>query len=132
LTVHQAAAGRSTLLAVVIGVALGAVVLVPSLLLLFHLFLHGRFDGATHDVTPVSNTTHSINYPSRLIGACVLGSLLFGAAATICAEGWAQVIGICCLCASAMPAFIFAAAIELPRPAEKCRTSLNKHYGRGG
>ncbi|MDF2751717.1 MAG: Cytochrome bd-type quinol oxidase subunit 2-like protein [Gaiellaceae bacterium] len=44
LTVEQAAAGRSTLLATVVAVAVGAVVVVPSLAVLFRLVLRGRFD----------------------------------------------------------------------------------------
>ena len=46
LTINQAAAGPSILISVIIAVAIGAVVLVPSLLLLFGLFLRGRLDGA--------------------------------------------------------------------------------------
>ncbi|MDT7628603.1 MAG: cytochrome bd ubiquinol oxidase subunit, partial [Pseudonocardiales bacterium] len=45
LTIREAAAERSTLLAVTVVVAIGALVLVPSLLLLFTLHLSGRFDG---------------------------------------------------------------------------------------
>jgi cytochrome d ubiquinol oxidase subunit II len=44
LTVEQAAAGRSTLIATVIGVLIGALVLFPSLAILFGLVLRGRFD----------------------------------------------------------------------------------------
>jgi cytochrome bd ubiquinol oxidase subunit II len=44
LGVEEAAAGRPTLLATVVGVALGAVILVPSLAMLFGLVLRGRFD----------------------------------------------------------------------------------------
>ena len=44
MTVTQAAAGRSTLVALVIVVACGSVVLVPALVLLFSLFLRGRLD----------------------------------------------------------------------------------------
>jgi cytochrome bd ubiquinol oxidase subunit II len=44
LTVEEAAAGRPTLLATVVGVAVGAVILVPSLAILFGLVLRGRFD----------------------------------------------------------------------------------------
>ena len=44
MTVTQAAAGRSTLVALVIAVACGSVVLVPALALLFTLFLRGRLD----------------------------------------------------------------------------------------
>jgi cytochrome bd ubiquinol oxidase subunit II len=44
LTVAEAAAGRPVLIATIVGVALGAVILIPSLALLFGLVLHGRFD----------------------------------------------------------------------------------------
>ena len=44
LTVEDAAAGRPTLVATVVGVAVGALVLIPSLAMLFGLVLRGRFD----------------------------------------------------------------------------------------
>jgi hypothetical protein len=44
MTVTQAAAGRSTLVALLIAVICGLVVLIPSLVLLFTLFLRGRLD----------------------------------------------------------------------------------------
>jgi cytochrome d ubiquinol oxidase subunit II len=44
LTVQQAAAGDATMIALLVSIALGAVVLVPSLALLFGLVLRGRFD----------------------------------------------------------------------------------------
>ncbi|MCP9487618.1 MAG: cytochrome d ubiquinol oxidase subunit II [Gaiellaceae bacterium MAG52_C11] len=44
LTVEEAAAGRPTLIVTVVGVALGGLVLVPSLTLLFGLVLRGGFD----------------------------------------------------------------------------------------
>jgi cytochrome d ubiquinol oxidase subunit II len=44
LTVEEAAAERPTLVATVVGVAAGAVVVVPSLAVLFRLVLRGRFD----------------------------------------------------------------------------------------
>jgi cytochrome bd ubiquinol oxidase subunit II len=44
LTVEEAAADRPTLIATIVGVAVGAVILVPSLALLFGLVLRGRFD----------------------------------------------------------------------------------------
>jgi cytochrome d ubiquinol oxidase subunit II len=52
MTVTQAAAGRSTLVALVIAVACGSVVLVPALVLLFSLFLRGQLD------TPESHAPH--------------------------------------------------------------------------
>ena len=44
MTVTQAAAGRSTLVALVIAVACGSAILLPALILLFSLFLRGRLD----------------------------------------------------------------------------------------
>ena len=44
LTVEQAAAGDATLVALLVSIAIGAVILVPSLALLFGLVLRGRFD----------------------------------------------------------------------------------------
>jgi cytochrome d ubiquinol oxidase subunit II len=44
LTVEEAAAGRPVLIATIVGVALGGLILIPSLALLFGLVLHGRFD----------------------------------------------------------------------------------------
>ena len=55
LTVGQAAAGRSTLIATIVGVAVGAVVLVPSLIVLYTLVLRGRLD--TDPKTPNSLKT---------------------------------------------------------------------------
>jgi cytochrome d ubiquinol oxidase subunit II len=49
LTVAEAAAGQSTLIALLITVAVGAIVLVPSLLLLFGLLLHGRLDATREE-----------------------------------------------------------------------------------
>ncbi|HEY8640506.1 MAG TPA: cytochrome d ubiquinol oxidase subunit II, partial [Solirubrobacterales bacterium] len=44
LTLDQAAAGHATLVAMLIGVAIGMVVLIPSLYLLYSLTLRGRLD----------------------------------------------------------------------------------------
>ena len=44
LTIHEAAAGRATLVALVIATAIGAVLLIPSLVILYGLLLGGRFD----------------------------------------------------------------------------------------
>ena len=44
LTVEQAAAGKETLVALLVALGIGAAILIPSLLLLFGLVLRGRFD----------------------------------------------------------------------------------------
>ncbi len=44
LTVEQAAAGDATMVALLISIAIGSLILIPSLVLLFGLVLRGRFD----------------------------------------------------------------------------------------
>jgi cytochrome d ubiquinol oxidase subunit II len=52
LTVAEAAAGPSTLIALMVAVAGGALLLLPSLLLLFGLLLRGRLDAPSHLIPP--------------------------------------------------------------------------------
>jgi cytochrome d ubiquinol oxidase subunit II len=59
LSVDEAAAGRPTLIATVVGVAIGAMILVPSLALLFGLVLRGRFDAADADEEPTREQQRS-------------------------------------------------------------------------
>ena len=110
LTVSQAAASRSTLIAVVIAVAVGAVVLVPSLLLLFGLFLRGRLDAGVESPAPAVDVQAATGgHRPRLVGAFALACLLVGAGLMILADaGWAHAVGIACLCAFAASAFVLA------------------------
>jgi cytochrome d ubiquinol oxidase subunit II len=77
LTVEEAAAGRPTLIATVVGVALGGLVLIPSLALLFGLVLRGRFDtkNGTDEPAPLLRPS-----PARRV-------LLFGVAIALAAVG---------------------------------------------
>ena len=117
LTVRQAAAGRSTLIAVVIGVAVGAVVLVPSLVLLFGLFLRGRLDtGPERDVPAVDVRGAGGTRPRRL-GAFAVVCLLVGVGVTFTAEqGWATVVGVTGMCAAAVAVFVLATTIPDEEP----------------
>jgi cytochrome bd ubiquinol oxidase subunit II len=113
LTISEAAAGRSTLIAVVISVAVGAIVLVPSLILLFSLFLRGRLD-AEPVAAPIIDT-RGTKPPdrSRLLRGLALACLVVGAGLTVLADsGWAHVVGVTCLCAFAASAFILSATIS--------------------
>jgi len=80
LTVDEAAAGRTVLLATVVGVAIGALVLIPSLLLLFGLVLRGRFDEDAGDTDGLAS--NSQRRPTRMslstlaVGAGAVGLLL--------------------------------------------------------
>jgi cytochrome d ubiquinol oxidase subunit II len=111
LTVDQAAAGRSTLLAVIIAVAGGAIVLVPSLVLLFRLFLRGRLDPAVALGETVPNRTHIVRKGNtRLLAALAGATLVIGVGATVFTDdGWARVLGVVCLFAAAISTFGLAA-----------------------
>jgi cytochrome d ubiquinol oxidase subunit II len=117
LTVDQAAASRSTLLAVIIAVAGGAVVLVPSLVLLFRLFLQGRLDPApTPSATAPDLSPTARKRNSRLLAALASATLVIGVGATMfAAAGWARALGVVCLFACAISTF----ALTAPEPDEE-------------
>ena len=77
LTVDEAAAGRPTMIATVVGVAIGAAILVPSLALLFGLVLRGRFDAADAQEEPTRKQQRRSSGRSRTwalaLGAGALG-----------------------------------------------------------
>jgi cytochrome d ubiquinol oxidase subunit II len=113
LTIEQAAAERSTLLAIVIGVGAGAIVLIPSLALLFGLFLRGRLDTHAGVGAPAVDVqrTSATGRPAWL-GRFAVACLLAGGALMVCADsGWAHVVGVASLFASAASTFILAADI---------------------
>jgi cytochrome bd ubiquinol oxidase subunit II len=95
LSLHQAAAGHATLVGLVIVVFGGAVILVPSLVLLFGLVLRGTFDPRSSvDTTPPSHDPPPVA-PSRVIAAG--GLLVAGAVVTVLCDSWAQAVGVVCL-----------------------------------
>jgi cytochrome d ubiquinol oxidase subunit II len=75
LTVEEAAAGRETLIATVVGVVLGFLVVVPSLALLFGLVLRGRFEREPGALAPAPGLLRTRARPPSLLGiALVLGA----------------------------------------------------------
>ncbi|HET9889470.1 MAG TPA: cytochrome d ubiquinol oxidase subunit II [Mycobacterium sp.] len=112
LTIDQAAASRSTLLAVIVAVACGGAVLIPSLLLLFRLFLRGRFDPVTTPDPAVFPPPHTAQREkTRLLPAFAATTFLVGVGVTVIAGGgWARVLGIICLFACAISTFTLATA----------------------
>jgi cytochrome d ubiquinol oxidase subunit II len=114
LTVSQAAASRSTLIAVIVAVVIGAVVLVPSLLLLFGLFLRGRLDEGPRTGVPVVEVRGAAGKRRpRLVAVFALACLLVGAGLTVLTDaGVTLAVGIVCLCACAVSAFVLATTTE--------------------
>jgi Cytochrome bd terminal oxidase subunit I len=129
MTVAQAAAGRETLVALVIAVACGSVILLPSLALLYTLFLRGRLD--TPETRAAEETAHAGGAPAPAAGVeIVAGSpateassprvrAWSGAAVTGLVAGtgllvfadypWAHVLGVAALVVCAISVFLLAA-----------------------
>jgi len=116
LTVQQAAAPHDTLVAVTVAVIAGAVILFPSLALLFRLVLHGQLD---HDARAAGRTLGSA---ASLLSASASGSFTRLAAAsliagfgflTVAEAGWAHAIGVLALLGFLVFGFLAAAPAEL-------------------
>jgi cytochrome d ubiquinol oxidase subunit II len=107
LTIDQAAAGRSTLIATVISVAAGSVILVPSLGFLYALFLRGRFDPEAV-VAPSPAHPGEPREATRVVsGAVALTSGAIGSGLLVFAEsGWAKALGVACLFVCAIVVFL--------------------------
>jgi cytochrome d ubiquinol oxidase subunit II len=112
LTVGQAAAGHQTLVAVVVAVIAGALILVPSLALLFTLTLRGRFDAHAPALqVSIAHATENANVSMRA-GAAVI-ALLIGAGCTVLLDSWGLALGVVLLVVAILLGFA-----PLARPPE--------------
>jgi cytochrome d ubiquinol oxidase subunit II len=96
LTVRQAAAGHDTLVALVVAILVGALLLFPSLALLFRLALGGelRDGGQGSGEAPVGSRRRvSVRLDARLSVAFLVGGIGF---LTVANAGWAHAIGVAC------------------------------------
>lgn len=134
MTVTQAAAGRSVLVALLIAVACGSVVLVPSLALLFTLFLRGRLDAPGQPgpagppagtAGPAASQAGAPGAPGggaaavppgrpgagRRLGAAAVAGLLAGTGLLVFTDAaWTQALGVAGLLLCAVAVFALAAA----------------------
>jgi cytochrome d ubiquinol oxidase subunit II len=96
LTVHQAAAPRDTLIAVTVVALAGALILLPSLALLFRLYLSGRFDPETEAVATVPARPGVLGATGRgLALRAAVGLLVVGVVLTTFADAaWAHGVGV--------------------------------------
>jgi cytochrome d ubiquinol oxidase subunit II len=80
LTIDEAAAGHSTLIAIVVSAIVAALLLIPSLALLYSLFLRGRFDESHRRDDRLEGTRITIGrwelYVSIAAGVFIIGALL--------------------------------------------------------
>ena len=111
LTLDQAAAGRTTLVAVIVSVAAGAAVLIPSLALLFRLFLSGRLSpGGTGGEPAALAPATARRARSRLRAIFAATTVFAGVAVTVLTDaGPLLALGIACLFAGAISTFALAA-----------------------
>ena len=126
MTVTQAAAGRSALVALVIAVACGSVILLPSLGLLYTLFLRGRLDtpeahgpeetagaGETAGVAETEAAADERLHPAarvRAWSATAVAGLLAGTGLLVFADSaWAHALGVAGLILCAVSVFLLAA-----------------------
>jgi cytochrome d ubiquinol oxidase subunit II len=115
LTVSDAAAPHDVIVAVLVSVAAGALVLVPSLALLFTLTLRGRLGyegdaGASEPMGPIRVLSASrVGLLARTSLACLLLTLGF---LTLADAGWAHAIGVAALFACVLTGFRAAVPVE--------------------
>jgi cytochrome bd ubiquinol oxidase subunit II len=113
LTVDEAAAGRSTLITLIVGVGIGALLLLPSLALLFGLVLKGRFDEQVEE-TPSAGVAPPAQAPRRSLLVPVAGGCLAVGAALVFLfdSAWVNVLG-----AFFLFAFLATGFVAVARPA---------------
>jgi cytochrome bd ubiquinol oxidase subunit II len=111
LTVSEAAAGRTTLIATLVSVAIGAAILIPALALLFGLTLRGRFDRIAEAPQPeeAPRRTSSGGRLLPVAGVCLAIGVVF---MVILDAGWARVIGVPALLAFVATGFLALASPE--------------------
>jgi cytochrome bd ubiquinol oxidase subunit II len=121
LTVREAAAPHDTMVALIVALAAGAVILFPSLTLLFRLYLGGVFERTATPGGPGPHgaavlSTSATGLLGRSAGACLI--LGFGFL-TVAESGWAHAVGVAALFAFIALGFIAAVPPALTRDVEK-------------
>jgi cytochrome d ubiquinol oxidase subunit II len=116
LTIQQAAAPHDTLVAVIVAVVGGALILFPSLALLFRLALGGRLGHGVEAAGDVPTARGVVEASSRGLlartaGACLVVGIGF---LNVAEAGWAHAIGVAALFAFVVLGFLAAVPALLP------------------
>jgi cytochrome d ubiquinol oxidase subunit II len=115
LTVSEAAAPHDALVAVLVAVAAGAVILFPSLALLFRLALGGRLGGGVDEPALLASpgAVAGVSAPG-LLGRLAVACLLVGIGLLNVADaGWAHAVGVVALLAFLVLGFFAAVPVLL-------------------
>src|SRR5262249_7358957 len=118
LTIEQAAAGRSTLIAMLVALAVGAVVLLPSLGFLFTLVLRGRFDERSERSVEAAFSVPSSSRTQRLLGAAIAGFTVGAGLMIVVDARWALIAGVPMLLSSVFVGFVSLASLVATADAE--------------
>jgi cytochrome d ubiquinol oxidase subunit II len=113
LTIEQAAAGHSTLVALLVALALGALLLVPSLGFLFALVLGGRLDKPRpggKDAAPVVTPARGVE---RLLAAAAAGFVVAAGLMIVVDASWALIVGVVGLLGSVALGFVSLATLAV-------------------
>jgi cytochrome d ubiquinol oxidase subunit II len=129
LTVGEAAAGRATLITVLVVVGIGAVVLIPSLALLFGLFLRGTFDLSAAPQTAVER--HESSPPTPTLAVILLGLLVVGAVLAVFGSSWGLALGIALLLVFVLGGFVVLASATASGESDDLRPAVTGHGGPG-
>jgi cytochrome bd ubiquinol oxidase subunit II len=122
LTIDEAAASDTTITAVLIGFAVGLVILVPSLVYLFRLVLSGRFDPATApwpgpDPAHAAAVNADPSAHSSLRTTLITGAVTaIGAGVTFVSEGPLRSVGVALMLAGAVACFFAVASLDEAGP----------------
>jgi cytochrome d ubiquinol oxidase subunit II len=112
LTIQAAAASTPTLITILVVSAIGGVILIPSLMLLFGLFLQGRFDPGRESESAVIRT-HAPRLPRLTRAGPVVALFVAGAGLTLFAHAaWLLGLGIGILMVFVLAGFVvFAGSV---------------------
>jgi cytochrome d ubiquinol oxidase subunit II len=109
LTVAQAAAGHATLVAVVVAVAAGGLVVLPSLALLFTLLLRGALEPAPAPAQPEASMRKAGGHGHMALAAVAVATAVAGTGALVLADGAAaHGLGVACVFVCAVSTFVLA------------------------
>ena len=106
LTVEEAAAGDTTIVALLVSIAIGSVILIPSLVLLFGLVLRGRFDEPAAPEPSVATGSASVSPRAAGVTAAVCAAV--GVPLMLVSDGGVMlVLGVAALLVAVAAAIVF-------------------------